>query len=60
MTKINGCTSHSYSSIMLEIWTILLIASHKEREDDNIVVFTLALYIIVWRLVMETHEFSCL
>lgn len=32
MTKISGCTFHSYSSIMLEIRTLLLIMSHKERK----------------------------
>lgn len=58
MTKINDYTFHSHSSIMLEIWTI---QSHKEREgeDDNTVLFTLSLYIIVWKFVIETHEFGC-
>lgn len=47
MTKISGCIFILAAlAIMLEIWTLQLIASHKERKGNNIVVFSLTIYII--------------
>lgn len=36
MTKINDRTSHSYSSIMQELWTNVLIASPKNKANHSI------------------------